>query len=321
MDKDNSPKKYNALLHIGERIKAIRNRKGITQAELVGDSVTRNMLSRIENGAALPSLPTLCAIAEGLDIPVGALLGDLEDYENRKLSDEIRGLLKSKKYAKIIELYNASEQKAPDSDLSELMGIAHLGMARELFLRGKLSAALEQLDIADDFCTLFANHTTDTLDAVFLLRAMILGSSTLPKESERNVLAESESRLRSMIFDNNSMAIYLYCKAKLGIISTTPLSQPHEDSGRLRKEIMPLINGISDGIYRAHIDAKLSMAETDYLGAKAKLLPLVSSESAASPSLMYELYTDLELCCKCCGDFENAYKYSGVRLELLKRIN
>ena len=51
MNKDNSQKRYDTLSHIGERIRAIRQRKGITQAELVGDSVTRNMLSRIENGA------------------------------------------------------------------------------------------------------------------------------------------------------------------------------------------------------------------------------------------------------------------------------
>ncbi len=320
MDKDNSQKKYSALSHIGERIRDIRQRKGITQAELVGDNVTRNMLSRIENGAALPSLPTLCAIAERLDIPVGALLGDLEDYVNRKLSDEIRGLLSQKKYTRAITAYNNSDQKIPNDDLATMMAKAHLGVAKECYLQGKLNMSLEHLEEAEDFCDICPEKASETLDGIFLLRTVIFDSTALPEEGQTTILSESEARLRSIVFDNNSLSIYLYCKAKLGNISSRPYSQPHEDAHRLRAEIMPLIGGISDNIYRLHIDAKLHMAEADYLEAKSKLMPLVALDNVP-PSLMYELYTDLELCCKCCGDFENAYKYSGFRLEIIKRIN
>ena len=41
---------------IGEKIKALRISKRMTQSELAGDQITRNMLSLIENGSALPSL-------------------------------------------------------------------------------------------------------------------------------------------------------------------------------------------------------------------------------------------------------------------------
>ena len=46
-------------MDIGKKIKKLRNEKLITQSELVGNEITRNMLSRIENGAALPSLGTV----------------------------------------------------------------------------------------------------------------------------------------------------------------------------------------------------------------------------------------------------------------------
>ena len=62
------------------------------------------------------------------------------------------------------------------------------------------------------------------------------------------------------------------------------------------------------------------MADADYLAAKAVLLKLTALPDVPI-SVLYELYMDLELCCKCCGDFENAYKYSGMRLELIKKIN
>jgi len=64
-------------MKIGERIKAIRTSKCITQKQLVGDHITRNMLSRIENGAAMPSVPTIMYLAEKLNVPVGFLLSKL----------------------------------------------------------------------------------------------------------------------------------------------------------------------------------------------------------------------------------------------------
>ena len=43
-------------MNIGEKIKRLRTAKLMTQADLVGDVITRNMLSQIENGVANPSL-------------------------------------------------------------------------------------------------------------------------------------------------------------------------------------------------------------------------------------------------------------------------
>ena len=45
-------------MNIGEKIKELRMRRRMTQADLAGDTVSRNMVSLIENGSALPSLQT-----------------------------------------------------------------------------------------------------------------------------------------------------------------------------------------------------------------------------------------------------------------------
>ena len=47
----------------------------MTQKELVGDAITRNMLSKIENDAATPSVRTLEYLARALDLPAGYFLG------------------------------------------------------------------------------------------------------------------------------------------------------------------------------------------------------------------------------------------------------
>ena len=64
---------------LGEKIKLRRKSLGLTQSELAGNKITRNMLSRIENGAALPSLDTLEHIAIGLKLPVPYLLSEDDD--------------------------------------------------------------------------------------------------------------------------------------------------------------------------------------------------------------------------------------------------
>ena len=44
---------------IGEKIRLARQEAGLSQRQLCGQQVTRNMLSQIENGSARPSVDTL----------------------------------------------------------------------------------------------------------------------------------------------------------------------------------------------------------------------------------------------------------------------
>ena len=62
---------------LGSRIRDLRIRAGLTQAEL-GLPMTRSFISAIEHGRALPSLPALLLISGRLGVPVGELLEQLE---------------------------------------------------------------------------------------------------------------------------------------------------------------------------------------------------------------------------------------------------
>ncbi len=64
------------MLTLGQKIKSARKELGLTQAELVGDRITRNQLSLIENGINNPSIPTLEFLAERLGRPVSYFLSD-----------------------------------------------------------------------------------------------------------------------------------------------------------------------------------------------------------------------------------------------------
>lgn len=71
---------------IGARIRARRQACGLTQQALAEGIVTRNMLSQIENGLAMPSVRSLEAFAERLSVKAGWLLsgGGDELYQARQ---------------------------------------------------------------------------------------------------------------------------------------------------------------------------------------------------------------------------------------------
>ncbi|RAT09267.1 transcriptional regulator [Bacillus cereus] len=63
---------------LGEKIKALRKEKKLTQTELAGSELTKSMLSQIENGKATPSMKTLKYIAEKLECEPSFLLEEDE---------------------------------------------------------------------------------------------------------------------------------------------------------------------------------------------------------------------------------------------------
>ena len=61
---------------MGQRILQARLRAGLSQRELAGEVITRNMLSSLEHDAANPSVATLVYLARRLGTTVGHLLGE-----------------------------------------------------------------------------------------------------------------------------------------------------------------------------------------------------------------------------------------------------
>ena len=70
---------------LGQKIRELRVKEGITQKELAGDKITRNMLSLIENGSASPSVRTLLYIADKLETPAGYFFSSNAEDESRFL--------------------------------------------------------------------------------------------------------------------------------------------------------------------------------------------------------------------------------------------
>lgn len=61
---------------LGQRIAQARQEAGLSQRQLAGDAITRNMLSCLEHDTAAPSLATLRYLSERLGKPLSWLLGE-----------------------------------------------------------------------------------------------------------------------------------------------------------------------------------------------------------------------------------------------------
>lgn len=138
---------------LGRIIRNIRLEKKMTQSEVVGSFITRNMLSKIESGSAVPSLPTLDYLAKALDVPLSRLLPDENDEGGN--SDASTLLIKTKaalnegQYEQAIKLAN----KLPTPFFDEKEAIcarAYLFLAKENLKKKEFDKACESTKLSLD---------------------------------------------------------------------------------------------------------------------------------------------------------------------------
>ena len=83
-------------MELGEKIRQARLEAGLSQRQLCGEEITRNMLSLIENGAAKPSMKTLGYLAKELGKPLSWFVDEygtdhrelISSAENLRLAQE-----------------------------------------------------------------------------------------------------------------------------------------------------------------------------------------------------------------------------------------
>ena len=119
---------------LGRRLKAARLAKKMTQSDVVGTFITRNMLSQIESGTATPSMKTLEYLAGVLEIPMDRLLsevGDCAASENElSMLQGAKRFLRDEQYEAI--LANCEAVPPFEDELHAIRSIAHLKIAQKL---------------------------------------------------------------------------------------------------------------------------------------------------------------------------------------------
>lgn len=121
-------------VELGRKIKEARIRRKMTQSEVVGDFITRNMLSQIENGSAMPSIKTLEYLSRVLDVPLIQFTPDQTGPD--QMDDALFLLGKAKDYLAVgfYEKVMEMEKNYPSQLIDEFSAIfcqASLALARQ----------------------------------------------------------------------------------------------------------------------------------------------------------------------------------------------
>ena len=134
---------------LGEKIRAARLEAGLSQRQLCGETITRNMLSQIENGAANPSMATLQCLAGRLGKPVGWFLEEQSlQSPNADVMTRAREAYGLRQLDRVWEIL--SEYQGPDPLFQEeyayLMALVALARAEALIGRGANGEAARLLE-------------------------------------------------------------------------------------------------------------------------------------------------------------------------------
>lgn len=291
---------------IGEKIKKLRTDKLMSQSELAGSEITRNMLSQIEHGSALPSLGTVRYIASRLNVSPGFLLADGEDemlYLKQNEMNNIKKAFVAKNYRLCRDMCENCGWR--DDELTLILAESSLCVGAEEFWRGNLHSAVETLDEALEYC---GDCIYDTSLVRARARSYFRYMELITPTLDSSVL-EGERDGALMLTDGFSV----YCD----------LMRDAEESGW--SEISHLSDRFalldSEGSYALHISARMLMEREEYAEAHSILYKLLCGEDYGLPEpMLYFIFCDLEVCCKETHDFKGAYEYSGNKMALLQKL-
>lgn len=276
-------------MKLGEKIKKARNERHLTQAQVAGGAVSRNMLSLIESGAASPSFDTLSAIAGNLGLPLAYFLSEDDDpfpYLKETEMPAIRRAFAAGHYEECIR--RLENLGGTDDESAYLLAYSYFERGKQHTRMGNLSSALSDFDSAEKYI-LKTSYDTVRIRALLPLYSAVAHNITTP-------LLEFESK-------SYEQPIRTGCESDFFHYVTLDFSW-----------------FFTDPVYREHMEAKRLIKLKKYAEALPHLLALEENKTRETYQVfvMLGVYTDLQFCYQELCDFERAYRYSSKRLSLLE---
>ena len=276
---------------LGQKLRQTRLSKGLSQSQVAGGCVTRNMLSQIENDQASPSMRTLEHLARALDVSVGWLLSDEQTDAALEKMRRARTLFREEDYAGCLALF---AQDAPSGDEMLLLCSQAAGMlAAQRLAAENFSGAKELAQQALDW-----NRRSLYASAQVQVQALDVLARCAIQEKQAD---EAVERYRTFYLERQSAVRYHFTMARFH------LQQEHIQAAE--REIwsiaeLPDAQRAEYLILRGKIAARREQYENAALYFhQAQELPL-------GRMLERELYEGLEVCCRELGDYQQAYLYA-----------
>ena len=177
-------------MELGEKIRLARTEAGLSQRQLCGEEITRNMLSQIESGKARPSMTTLQYLAAQLHRPVSYFLEDGGSPVEAAL-DQARQAYGLGQFQQALEALENATEKGEEANLLQYLcliaqGKAALGQEKRPYAR-------QLLEKAGSIETLYKNDATERERLLWLLEAG--GEYEIPTD-DRPLLLQAKKALQ-----------------------------------------------------------------------------------------------------------------------------
>lgn len=293
-------------MNIGKKIKNLRVEKMMTQSELAGAEITRNMLSQIENGSANPSISTVIYLAKKLGVPAGYLLSEGDEeflYVKTAAMRNIKRAYADRNFELCRDMCMSSFDEY-DDELELIVTDCCIGQAEQCIKNGKLHKARELLDEA-------LSHAEKTVYTTSVQKSRILVMFKLLKEispalDSNEIDTEIPDGMMSPRIFEGTFCKYITMIFNVG--KNTDISECICDSDPCAK------------LFVSHLKARKCMIAGDHKRAIAILNELIDGEQILPMVLLYFACMDMEICCKHINDYKGAYEFSGNKMDIFERM-
>lgn len=265
-------------MELGQRIKQARLELGLSQRALCGETITRNMLSQIENGSARPSMDTLQVLAERLGRPMSYFLEEVTVSANQTLMEGARKAYAAGEYPAalaLLEGYQGTDEVF-DQESALLRYLCRLNLAEQALVQGRLVYARQLLEAAGEEQCVYRDSALE----------------------RRRLLALGQARQgREISLPADDRELLLRAKAALDAGNPERAGQYLDAAEDSSAPGWCCLRGMAYLCQQSYEQAKycLHRAQEAYPG-------------ACIPAL--------EICCRELGDFESAYRYACMSREL-----
>lgn len=296
---------------LGNKIKRARLEAGMTQAQLAGENITRNMLSLIENDNAEPSMKTIRYLADRLSLPVGYFLSEESDsftYRKAAAMPTIRTRLRNRDYNTCIQLCTAFAGQE-DDELHLILCECFTCTGLEEWQKQRFDSAKNAWETALHHarCTVYNTLQEETVCRFYLeylntVRAFIKNGE-LPTDTR--AMAELS---RTIAVNTPVQGDLLYNAALYAVASgKTDLARLLSESGL-----------ITNPGQNAHLHAVLLRAE----GAVTAAIDCLNDidTSSVDPVTLCRIWNDLEEMYTAQNDYDRAYRCHLNKTNLLASI-
>ena len=286
-------------LSLGKKIKNLRLKKGMTQAELAGETITRNMLSQIENETAQPSVNTILELSEKLETPAEYFFSEINDADPfRKLLsiERIRKAYSSGDYGKCI--YRLDRLNVSDDETEYLYAKAYFALARDFYRDGRLTASEEYFRKA-----LLHAEKTNYMDRDFsdIISRYLQNVQTIRNKGDV-FLASEESEQQGNFFSDIMYPALL--EKEPSAVFCRNLASPYARHLLLHQKIKEAFSEEEAGVFMQQL---------------RDILEGLDEKTCAV--LKYYILYDLEILAQKTGDYKCAYECSSARLLLSEKMN